>query len=228
MRIENEKPRLEWIRNAIASLPAGSRLLDAGAGEQRFRADCKHLRYISQDFGHYNPATLDAGMQMKSWDYGKLDIVCDITNIPEPDASFDAILCIEVLEHIPSPQDALREFARLLKPGGTLILTAPFCSLTHFAPHHHCTGFSRFFYEKWLPELGFSLAELNANGSYFQYIGQEVNRLPDVCKKYSKPVSWLTRAAIQLMLFALSICEKADRGSSELLCFGYFVKAIRS
>lgn len=228
MRIENESQRLEWIRSAIAALPTGSRLLDAGAGEQRFRIDCDHLVYVSQDFGQYDPAILDAGMQMKTWDYGKLDIVCDITKIPEPDASFDGILCIEVLEHIPDPQAALREFSRLLKPGGTLILTAPFCSLTHFAPHHHCTGFNRFFYEKWLPELGFTITELQANGSYFQYIGQEVNRIPEVCNQYSKPVSWLTRAAIQLMLFALSICEKTDLGSAELLCFGYHVKAIRT
>ena len=65
---------------------------------------------------------------MGSWDQTGLDIVGDITSIPEPDASFDAILCVEVLEHVPDPLAALRELGRLLKPNGQLILTAPFCS----------------------------------------------------------------------------------------------------
>jgi len=64
-----------------------------------------------------------------------VDVISDITSIPLPDASFDACLCTEVLEHLPHPIEALRELARLLRPGGRLILTAPFCSLTHFSPH---------------------------------------------------------------------------------------------
>jgi 2-polyprenyl-3-methyl-5-hydroxy-6-metoxy-1,4-benzoquinol methylase len=43
-------------------------------------------------------------------------------------------MCVEVFEHLPEPIKAVEEFARLFKPGGYLILTAPFCSLTHFAP----------------------------------------------------------------------------------------------
>ena len=35
------------------------------------------------------------------------------------------------------------------------MLTAPFCCLSHMAPHFYYTGFSRHFYEKWLKELGF-------------------------------------------------------------------------
>lgn len=82
-------------------------------------------------------------------------LVSDITMIPAPDASFDAILCSEVLEHVPEPTHALDEFVRLLKPGGTLILTAPFASLVHMAPYHYCSGFSRYWYEHHLPLRGF-------------------------------------------------------------------------
>ena len=55
----------------------------------------------------------------------------------------DQIMCIEVLEHAPASTDALREMSRLPKPGGILLVTAPFCSLTHFAPYFYHTDYGR-------------------------------------------------------------------------------------
>jgi SAM-dependent methyltransferase len=45
--------------------------------------------------------------------------------LPYADASFDFITCVEGLEHIENPQQAIREFARLLRAGGVLIVTVP-------------------------------------------------------------------------------------------------------
>ena len=143
----NELNRQAWLKKTLGALPAGSRLLDAGAGELQNRLHCGHLAYVSQDFCQYEgqrggvPAE---GLQCSSWDTSRIDLVSDITAIPAPDASFDAILCSEVLEHVPEPTHALDEFARLLKPGGVVILTAPFSSNVHMAPYHFCSGFSRY------------------------------------------------------------------------------------
>ena len=93
----------------------------------------------------------DEGLQTQAGITSRIDLVSDITAIPAPDASFDAILCSEVLEHVPEPTHALDEFARLLKPGGKLILTAPFASFVHMAPYHYCNGFCRYWYEHHLP-----------------------------------------------------------------------------
>lgn len=49
----------------------------------------------------------------------------DITAIPSPDNSFDAILCSHVLEHIPDEATALQELHRVLKPNGWAILLVP-------------------------------------------------------------------------------------------------------
>ena len=49
----------------------------------------------------------------------------DATALRFADASLDAILCLDVLEHVPDFRAALREFARTLKPGGALLLTVP-------------------------------------------------------------------------------------------------------
>ncbi|MFT3897965.1 MAG: class I SAM-dependent methyltransferase [Thermomonas sp.] len=49
----------------------------------------------------------------------------DATALAFGDASLDAIVCLDVLEHVPDFRAALREFARVLKPGGALLLTVP-------------------------------------------------------------------------------------------------------
>jgi ubiquinone/menaquinone biosynthesis C-methylase UbiE len=49
-------------------------------------------------------------------------VAADITRLPYLDASFDAIICGWVLEHLPDPRPGLRELARVLKPGGKVLL----------------------------------------------------------------------------------------------------------
>ncbi len=53
------------------------------------------------------------------------------------DAVFDVVLCTEVLEHLPEPQQALDEMFRVLRPSGTLLLTTRFLFPIHDAPHDY-------------------------------------------------------------------------------------------
>ena len=220
----NQVSREEWLKKTLATVPVKSRILDAGAGELQYKKFCSHLNYVSQDFGQYDGEGDKRGLQVKIWDNSKLDIICDITSIPQPDKSFDAIMCIEVLEHLPAPIEAIKEFSRLLKEKGTLILTAPFCSLTHFAPYHFYSGFNSYFYTKHLCDLGFEIEELVANGSYFEYLAQELQlRIPNQYSNItlSKKEHEYLNGTIEL----LEKLNKNDSGSSEMLCFGYQVKA---
>jgi SAM-dependent methyltransferase len=218
-----------WLKNTLKQVPAGFRILDAGAGEQEYKRFCTHLNYVAQDFARYDGRGDSAGLQMGSWNQSNLDIISDITAIPEPDASFDAIMCIEVFEHLPEPIKAVEEFARLLKPGGYLILTAPFCSLTHFAPYHFYTGYNRYFYEKHLLANGFKILDLQMNGNYFEYLAQEVWRLPEIAKRYAQGrPSLLEFFAMKLYLHMLKRFSQKDKGSSEVLNFGYHVFAVKN
>ncbi len=151
----NEENRKEWIKKQLLSLTQGASILDAGAGQLRWKKTCSHLKYTSQDFCQYDGIGNRKGIQNQTFDTSRIDIVSDITAIPVESGSFNAVLCSEVLEHLPYPEMALKEFSRVLCGGGVLILTAPFCSLTHMAPYHFCTGFNKYWYEKHLAEYGF-------------------------------------------------------------------------
>jgi ubiquinone/menaquinone biosynthesis C-methylase UbiE len=210
----------------LLKIPECSRILDAGAGEQQFKRFCSHLEYVSQDFSEYDGNGDKRGLQSKGWDYTGIDIICDITQIPELDESFDAIICTEVFEHLPAPILAIKEFHRLLRKGGQLIITAPFCSLTHFSPYHFYSGFNKYFYEASLKQFNFDIIELEPNGNFFQYLTQEIRRIPFVSSKYShdKP-NIIDNLAKQVILNMLSRFSEKDSGSSELLNFGYHVLA---
>ncbi len=224
----NQFNREVWLEKTLKQIPAGSRILDAGAGEQKYKRFCSHLNYVSQDFAQYNGMGDGAGLQTGSWDQSTLDIISDITAITEPDESFDAIMCIEVFEHLQEPIKAIYEFSRLLKPDGHLILTAPFCSLTHFAPYHFYTGFNRYFYETHLPAKGFVIVDLRENGNYFEYLAQEVRRVPSMAKRYAEDSSRRFESlAMKVCLSMLNRFSKKDNASSEMLHFGYHVLAIK-
>jgi SAM-dependent methyltransferase len=224
---ENEANRHAWLERVLADVPAGSTILDAGAGEGRHRERCKHLVYTSQDFGLYD-GTGDEGLQPGAWDTSRVDLVCDITEIPVPDRSFDAVLCTEVLEHVPRPHEALEELARVLKPGGRLILTAPFACITHFAPYFYSTGFSRHYYEAALTRLGMELLEISENGNYFTVQAQELRRLDSVARTYGGGGLTLPqKAAVALLVRALGPLTERGGGSRELASFGLHVLARR-
>jgi SAM-dependent methyltransferase len=220
---QNLAARQAWVAKTLAAVPQGARILDAGAGEQQYRQYCAHLEYVSQDFNQYDGAGDSAGLQTGRWDTSKIDIVSDILTIPAASGSFDAVLCTEVLEHVPNPVAALTEFQRLLRPGGMLILTAPFASLTHFAPYHYCTGFSRYWYTHQLDALGFDIISLTANGDYADVVAQELRRVVAL----SGPRSFLLKAGMLLFFRQLIAARRGGQFPADLACHGFHVVAVR-
>ena len=222
----NQVPREAWLESTLRRIPKGSRILDAGAGELAYKKYCSHLDYVAQDFGQYTGTGDGKGLQTVAWNQTQLDIICDICEMPEPDASFDAIMCVEVFEHLPDPLSALREFSRLLKPGGYLMITAPFCAFTHFSPYFFGTGFSSYWYEEHLSSRGFHILDLQANGNFPAFMMQEVGRIPVMAQKYTTITpSIVEKLALRIVQSLLGKMYRNDRASQEFACFGFHVFA---
>ena len=220
---KNHSTREEWVKNTLLNLKEGHKILDAGAGELPYKKYCEHLEYKSQDFGKYDGKGNNIGKQTGTWDNTRLDIVSDIADIPEPDESYDVVLCTEVFQHIPEPIKAMEEFSRLLRKSGTLILTVPVASMTHFAPFYYYNGYSRYFFEKYLPLFGFTINEITYNGNYFEHLAQSFRSVVKFSYKYS------TISKFEALFFALITpivlkrlvkFSENDKGSRELISGG--------
>ena len=95
---------------------------------------------------------------------GKIDMIADIQHMPQiPTASVDVILCSQVLEHVPRPWNAICEIARVLRPGGVLILSVPYLSAIHEAPHDYFR-YTCFGLRSLCEDAGFEVTSIGANG----------------------------------------------------------------
>jgi len=223
--------RDRWVAIQAASLQAGSRILDIGAGSCPYRALFSHCDYRSQDF---------AGLkddQLRHGSYGTIDYLCDATAIPADSASFDAILCTEMLEHVPDPGAVIQECARLLRPGGKFFVTAPLGSGIHQEPYHYYGGFTPYWYYQFLHQAGFANIIVEANAGSFAFFSQEAIRflrttrpfgiLPMIPSLLWLPL-WLLLLPILGGIIPL-VCHFLDRYDKDRrFTVGYHVTATRA
>ena len=80
-----------------------------------------------------------------------------------PDASFDTVLSVQVLEHVFDPIRMVAEVGRVLKPGGKAVFLIPCTSTMHLAPHYY-SNFSRFWIQEALKRAGLEIVELTELG----------------------------------------------------------------
>jgi SAM-dependent methyltransferase len=116
MRLELEgvaRPSVYLTEQATRGYAAANRLFPGALGSE-FVFDVERIARL-QDY--VQSITGDPGQRLRSE---------DVTRLSFDDASLDAIGSFEVLEHVPDYPAALAEFARVLKPGGLLVLTVPF------------------------------------------------------------------------------------------------------
>ena len=220
--LNNEYQRNNWIEEQLRLLPENSAILDAGCGNQPYRYVCKHLKYYAQDFGRYEKDEKDSLAARKdAYEYGRLDYTGNIWKISEKNAIFDAILCTEVFEHIPYPNRTVKEFSRLLKPGGILILTVPANALRHMDPYFYYSGFSDRYLAFILKEHGFRDIAITPVGSYHAWLMVEETR------SIRSGGFFALMALLPAFLYHYLKQRHPSQKEVNSLCFGYHVTAIK-
>lgn len=222
-KVPNETLRDEWVKKTLADIPAGLKILDAGCGSQQYRSDCSHLEYFGQDFGGYDGIGDGEGLAIEGYQYGSLAYRCDIWCILERDDTFDVVLCTEVLEHVPYANETLKELVRLTKPGGTLIVTAPFFSIPHMTPYFFVSGYHENWYRRIFTDNNCDVIEVTVSGDAFANVLQEVMRLYKVVQPL--PLRILFGLFLVPVWFVLRLGMAAQFSGAKYLPFGYFVRA---
>jgi len=198
-------------------------LVDVGCGMQPYR------RLLGADARYVGIDTADAkehfGCEMPDTTYYAG------ATWPVADASADAVLCTETLEHVAEPQEFLREAARCLHPGGLLILTVPFAARWHFIPHDYWrytpSGLGRL-----LTRTGFVNASVYARGNALTVACYKsmALMLPLILPQRGGVVlKLLKRIAgiplVPLLFLAAGIANLSLRGRGGDDCLGYTVLA---
>ena len=113
----------------------GDRLLDLGCGFGRhaFEAARRGAAVVALDAGPDEVAQVRATLGAMvdagelAADHPASAVQGDALSLPFADGTFDRVIASEVLEHIPDDSAAMRELARVLRPGGTMAVTVPRC-----------------------------------------------------------------------------------------------------
>ncbi len=134
------------IRPGAFDVRGAKRILDAGCGNGRYS------RFLVRQADPDAVLTsFDYSLQMLHRARKRLagdrftQVAADLTRLPYADASFDAAVCGWVIEHLPDPDPGLRELARVLRPGGKLLLMATEDTLTGAlcSRFWHCRTYNR-------------------------------------------------------------------------------------
>ena len=138
---------------------AGGVMLDVGCGGKRYRRLFGHVdRYVGVDL----PAERSSA-----------DVFADAMRLPFADAVFDTLLCNQVLEHVHSPDALMREAARVLKVGGSLILSTPQVWGLHHEPHDYFR-FTKYGLRHLAARHGLDVVEVTATCGLWATIAQRV------------------------------------------------------
>jgi len=181
------------------------RLLDIGCGNSPYRKLISCQSYMG----------IDGLPDVKP------DVAARCESIPCKEKRFDAVICTELLEHLPEPEKALKEIKRVLKEGGYLYLTVPQSWCLHYEPDDYFR-FTKYGIKYLLEKNGFEIRAVERIGGLFSMIGQRlmdlfwqlmVNCLSVICTlKWSERIaSSLTFPGSVLFYCAAKLGDEIDK-----------------
>ncbi|HWH83126.1 MAG TPA: class I SAM-dependent methyltransferase [Burkholderiaceae bacterium] len=197
-----------------AQLPARARgrLLDLGCGSAPL-------------YGLYAPLVDE--VVTVDWQGGAhVDLEADLARpLPFPDSRFDTIVLSDVLEHVSEPALLWREMARVLAPGGEILMNVPFYYSIHAHPHDYYR-YTNFALERFAVMNGLQVLRLDALGGIVEIaadlFAKALSKAPLVGPPLAMGLQWAV-GAFGRSAFGARIA----RVSSRHFPFGYFMVAQR-
>jgi SAM-dependent methyltransferase len=104
------------LDHVLSQFPPGAAILDVGSGTRRLRADVVNV-------------------EIDLFDH--VDVVANGSRLPFAADTFDLVISQAVLEHVPHPNEVVRDMARVLRPGGQIYVEIPFMQGFHADPHDY-------------------------------------------------------------------------------------------
>ncbi|WP_082647704.1 class I SAM-dependent methyltransferase [Lysobacter antibioticus] len=197
------------------------RVLDVGAGDRWIAAHLgSRSEYIALDY----PAT---GRDLYR---AKPDVFADAANLPFADGTFDAVICLEVLEHVRNPQGVLDEIGRVLRADGVVWLSMPFLYPIHDAPHDY-QRFTVHGLKRSVEASGLSLCEVEKTQHALCTAGLLVNL--GIVGAIQNSASWKRLVLIPLAMVAIVCINLGSWLASKLwpdweaLTAGYVLRATK-
>lgn len=154
------KPLIRDIIYAIDNYSKG-RVLDIGCGNKPYQ------KLFNDKCEEYLGCDIVQSSEMC------VDIICEATNIPQEDNSFDTIFCTQVIEHVSDHNKLIKEMHRLLKPNGYIILSGPMYWHLHEEPYDFFR-FTKHGFRYILENQNFEVVNILANGGKWATFGQMV------------------------------------------------------
>jgi SAM-dependent methyltransferase len=170
-----------FFKENISTLHPNSKVLDLGGHKRNKRGNFNIDEYDFDTLIYINTSADKSP-----------DVIADANLIPIKDNYFDAVICAELLEHVPDPRVVLLEVFRILDDSGILIITAPFLYRVHGDPSDY-GRYTEHYWLKYLRNSGFTNIEIEKQGSFFSV-------LLDFIKQYFNEMRFKpTRALYQVI-----------------------------
>lgn len=148
----HRKPILDAVLEAAPNLKG--MLLDVGCGNKPYRTILNCEKHVGVD------------VASSPHDNAHFDYTYDGLTLGFDEATFDSVMCTEVLEHCKDPRRLMREISRVLRPGGHALVTVPFFIHHHEEPHDF-QRFTRYGMEELAAQAGLTVVWLKPRGGVY-------------------------------------------------------------